>query len=209
LCFRLLVSPILDVEIVESMQGVPPSTSAEIIGALQRAVQAHNKGNLDEAEGLYRLVLKKDESNFPALNMLGILQGQRRNFGEATLFFERALQVNPRSAEACANLGNLYFQQGNLERAAASYARSLAIKPDFVLAHSNYAGVLRSLGRPQEALSHSEKALAAQPNFVNALNNRANALFDCSATRTLSPITPKPSRSRRRCRRLGSDAGIV
>jgi protein O-GlcNAc transferase len=167
-----------DVEIVEPMQGVPPSTSAEIIGVLQRAVQAHNKGNLDEAEGLYRLVLKKDENNFPALNMLGILQGQRRNFGEATRFFERALQVNPRSAEACANLGHLYFQQGNLERAAASYARSLAIKPDFALAHSNYAGVLRSLGRPQEALSHCEKALAAQPNFVNALNNRANALFD-------------------------------
>jgi protein O-GlcNAc transferase len=178
LCLRLLASPILDVEIVEPMQGVPPSTSAEIIGVLQRAVQAHNKGNLDEAEGLYRLVLKKDESNFTALNMLGILQGQRRNFGEATLFFERALQVNPRSAEACANLGHLYFQQGNLERAAATYARSLAIKPDFALAHSNYAGVLRSLGRAEEALSHCEKALAAQPNFVNALNNRANALFD-------------------------------
>jgi protein O-GlcNAc transferase len=160
------------------MQGVPPSTSAEIIGDLQRAVQAHNKGNLNEAEGLYRLVLKKDENNFPALNMLGILQGQRRNFGEATLLFERALKVDPRSAEACANLGHLHFQQGNLERAAASYARSLAIKPDFALAHSNYSGVLRSLGRPQEALSHCEKALAAQPNFVNALNNRANALFD-------------------------------
>jgi protein O-GlcNAc transferase len=160
------------------MQGVPRPPSAEILGALQRAVQAHNRGNVEEAEALYRSVLKSDQHNFPALNMLGILQGQRRNFAEAIALLEQALKVNPQSPEVYANLGHIYFQSGNLPQAAASYTKALAIKPDFALAHSNYSGVLRSLGRPQEALSHCDKALAAQPNFVNALNNRANVLFD-------------------------------
>jgi protein O-GlcNAc transferase len=160
------------------MQGVPRPPSADILAALQRAVQAHNRGNVAEAEALYRSVLAVDESNFPALNMLGILQGQRRNFAEAIILLKRASKVNPQSAEAYANLGHIYFQGGDLRQAAASYTQAIAIKPDFALAHSNYSGVLRSLGRLQEALSHCDKALAAQPNFVNALNNRANVLFD-------------------------------
>jgi protein O-GlcNAc transferase len=160
------------------MQGASRPPSAEIFGALQRGVQAHNRGNVAEAEALYRSVLRSDPHNFPALNMLGILQSQRGNFAEAITLLERALKVNPQSADAYANLAHIYFQSGNLQQAAASYVRAIAIKPDFALAHSNYSGVLRSLGRLQEALSHCDQALAAQPNFVNALNNRANVLFD-------------------------------
>jgi protein O-GlcNAc transferase len=154
---------------------LPP---ADLLGALQRAVQAHGRGNLVEAEALYQLVLTHDKRQFDALNMLGVLHGQRRNYDEAVRLVERALGVNPRSAEAYANLGRLQFEMGELQRAAASYAKSLAIKPDFALAHSNYSALLRTLRRPQEALSHCDKALAAQPNFVNALSNRGNALFD-------------------------------
>ncbi len=160
------------------MQGVPRPTPAEIFGVLQRAVQAHNRGNVAEAEALYRSVLTSDQNNFPALNMLGILQGQRRNFAEAIVLLDRALKVNPQSADVHANLAHIYFQSGDLQQAAASYTKALTIKPDFALAHSNYSGVLRSLGRLDDALSHCDKALAAQPNFVNALNNRANVLFD-------------------------------
>ncbi len=160
------------------MQGVPRPLSPEMLGALQRAVQAHNKGSLDEAKTLYNHVLANDNGNFAALNMLGILLGQQRNYDEAIRLIERALKVNPQSAEACANLAHLHFEKGELEQAAAGYLRALAIKPDFALAHSNYSGVLRSLGRPHEALSHCDQALTAQPNFVNALNNRGNALFD-------------------------------
>jgi predicted O-linked N-acetylglucosamine transferase (SPINDLY family) len=141
--------------------------------------------------------------------MLGILQGQRRNYGEAILLIERALKVNPQSAEAYANLGHLHFQKGELQLAASNYAKSLAIKPDFAMAHSNYAGVLRSLGRHHDALSHCDKALAAQPNFVNALNNRANVLFDLqryqealagySSTISLAPQMPQAWLGRGNC----------
>jgi predicted O-linked N-acetylglucosamine transferase (SPINDLY family) len=156
----------------------PRNPSAEILDALRRAMRAHNAGNLGEAETLYNLVLAYDKRQFDALNMLGIVHGQRRNYDEAIRLIERAIKVNPRSAEAYANLGRVQFAMGEPQRAAASYAKSLTIKPDFTMAHSNFAAVLRGLKRPQESLAHCDKALAARPDYAEALNNRGNALFD-------------------------------
>ena len=83
------------------MSKTPPqrdsrNPSAEILDALRRAMRAHNAGNLGEAETLYNLVLAYDKRQFDALNMLGIVHGQRRNYQEAIRLIERAIKVNPR-----------------------------------------------------------------------------------------------------------------
>ncbi len=150
----------------------------EVLDALSRAMRAHNTGNLAEAEALYNLALTHDSRQFDALNMLGILYAQRRNYEAAARTIERALKVNPHSAEAFANLGRVQFEMGDVQRASDSYARAIAIKPDFIMAHSNFAAVLRRLERPQEALAHCDIALAKRPDYIEALNNRGNALFD-------------------------------
>ncbi len=150
----------------------------EVLDAISRAMRAHSAGNLGEAEALYNLVLTHDSRQFDALNMLGIVYAQRRNYEAAARTIERALKVNPHSAEAFANLGRVRFEMGDPQRAAESYARAIAIKPDFIMAHSNFAAVLRRLERPQEALAHCDIALAKRPDYVEALNNRGNALFD-------------------------------
>src|ERR1700689_3572524 len=148
--------------------------SVNLLDTLNRGLRAHNAGDLGEAEALYNLVLTHDKKQFDALNMLGIVHGQRRNHTEAIRFIERALKVNPRSAEAYANLGRVQFEMGEPRRAVATYTKAIALKPDFTMAHSNVAAALRSLGRLQEALTHCDAALASHPDYVDALINRAN-----------------------------------
>jgi len=150
----------------------------DVLDALNRAMTAHRAGNLAEVEACCNFILARDKRQFDALNMLAIVNAQRRNYDEAVRLIERALRVNPRSAQAYVNLGRVQYEMGAPQRAAASYAKAIAIDPEFGLAHSNFAALLRTLGRLEEALDHCDRALASHAGNVEALNNRGGVLFD-------------------------------
>lgn len=145
---------------------------------LQRAVAAHQAGNLAEAERLYKAVLATDKNQFDALHMLGIIEGQRGNYSEALRRISKALRIQPNSAEAHANLGRIHGALQDYPRAAADYQKALALNPRFALAHNNFSIVLRRLGRDEEALVHCDKAIEIEPRYSDAWNNRGNVLFD-------------------------------
>jgi len=58
------------------LHGVSSRPRADVTAVLGQAVAAHQAGNLARAESLYQLVLSKDEKQFDALHMLGVLAGQ-------------------------------------------------------------------------------------------------------------------------------------
>ena len=149
-----------------------------VIEALQRAMRAHSAGNLVQAEQLYNVVLAADRQQFDALHMLGIVQCQRGNFGEAVGLFTRALKVRPRSADAHANLGRAQIELGLPEQAAASYQQALVDQSEFRGGAEQLQHHPAQNRTAADALAQCDKALALQPDYPNALNNRANALFD-------------------------------
>ena len=64
--------------------------------ALQRGVAAHKEGNLQDAERLYRTILKAHPNHPDANHNLGVL-AVSVNKAEASLpLFEAALKANPR-----------------------------------------------------------------------------------------------------------------
>ena len=65
------------------------------MAALNRAISAHQAGNLSEAQALYKAVLAHDKHQFDALHMLGVLEGQLGNFEEADHLIRRALKIDP------------------------------------------------------------------------------------------------------------------
>ncbi|HMC16393.1 MAG TPA: tetratricopeptide repeat protein [Albitalea sp.] len=155
-------------------QQVPPQLAAKS----RRAIELHQRGELDAAAALYQQILATMPTHFDALHLLGVIKGQRNEFAVAVQLFERALQVNPNSAAAFNNFGNVLQALGRYSQALASYDRSLALRPDNPKGLMHRGNVLRKLSRPVDALTSYERALALKPDYADALIHRADALVD-------------------------------
>jgi tetratricopeptide (TPR) repeat protein len=143
---------------------------------LQRAIQKHQLGELDQAERLYNAVLATQPSNFEAWHRQGILQFQQRRNDEASRSLSAAVRAAPTRAAAWSDLGVVRATMGRLEEAVACYDEAIALKPNHAGALSNKGNALVALKRPRDALASYDRALAVKPDFVDALNNRGGLL---------------------------------
>ena len=127
-----------------------------------QAAALHQRGQLAEAEHLYRQVIKAVPKAFPPLHMLGVLKAQQGKAEEAEGLIAAALALNPRDGSALANYGNVLTLLGRFEEALQSYDRAMAVAPDAETLR-NRAHALQSLNRPGEALASYDAALQRDP----------------------------------------------
>jgi tetratricopeptide (TPR) repeat protein len=62
---------------------------------LEEAILLHKKGQLKEAEKLYKSILKSSSSNFEVIHLLGIIKIQLKQFEEAIVWLNKAISINP------------------------------------------------------------------------------------------------------------------
>jgi tetratricopeptide (TPR) repeat protein len=154
------------------------NASAPNLSRMQR--QAHSSfrgGNLDKAERLCAGILEYRPDDFDALQLLGVLNLQRRRLVEALRFLSQALRVNSGSADAMSNLGLALHATGRFEEAVASYRNALLLAPDHPEILYNLANAFLELGGIDEALASYDDVLAKNPSHVGALVNRGNTLL--------------------------------
>ena len=158
--------------------GAPASLrrNAATADLINQALDAHRRGQLTEAEGLYRVVLSRDPTSFDALHLLGVIQGQRSHHAEAIALLSQALEIRPTDAAAHCNLGMALRGSGQSRDAVASFDRALQIDPDHLAALSNRGDALRDLGDWEAALASYNRALRLRPEQIEALYHRADAL---------------------------------
>jgi protein O-GlcNAc transferase len=142
----------------------------------REAMAAHQAGRLDEAEGLYRRILKSDNRQFPVLMMLGMLSGQRGRLEEAERFLRDALAINSGNADAQFNYGNALLGLQRPDEAFETFGRALSLDPSRAEAHLNRGGILMSQGRYDEALASFDAAIRINRDYGDAYCNRGNAL---------------------------------
>jgi predicted O-linked N-acetylglucosamine transferase (SPINDLY family) len=155
---------------------LPPDPT--IVPLLRRAFESYQAGQLAEAERVYRDILARDPRNFPALNMLGVIAAQRRDYDGAIGHLTRASRANPSAIEVHINLGRIQAECRDYPAAVASLARALAINPRHPLANNNYGATLSQLKRMEEALLHLQRATAAAPDYFDAWHNQGNVLSE-------------------------------
>src|ERR1043165_5257392 len=73
-----------------------------------QALALHQRGQLGEAERLYRQVLAKDRNHLDVLNLLGVLALQTGRNEEAIALIGRALARNDRVADFHNNIAEAY-----------------------------------------------------------------------------------------------------
>lgn len=133
---------------------------------LKRAMGAHQQGDLDAAETLYREILELRVAQPDAMHYLGVLCHQRGRSDEAVDLIQTALRITPRHPDAHNNLGNVFKETGRLAEAEACYRRALECGPDHYNAMNNLAVVLEAQERPEEAFQAYAKLLELAPNFA-------------------------------------------
>jgi len=137
-----------------------------VVGLLNAGFQAHQRGELQSADALYRSVLDIDPSHIDALHLSGLCAAQAGNLPRAQALFKQVLQAQPLHAPAWNNLGNVHLAQGNREQAMLHYERSRAADPNYPDAMFNQALLLLDVVRFDEAISALNALLALQPGFA-------------------------------------------
>ena len=140
----------------------------------RQALGSFQQGDLDKAERLCTGILEYRQDDFDALQILGLLNLQRRRPNEALGFLSKAMEVNC-SADAMSNLGLALHAAGRFEEAAANHRNALMLAPGHPEILYNLGNACSELGRIDEALANYDEVLAKNPGHAGTLVNRGNA----------------------------------
>ncbi len=165
-------------------------SEANLNSLIQLAVQKSKSGQWDEAESIYKQILKtfhsqaatfhaqdnlKDLYDLIIINLGDILQKQGK-LEEAIKLYQEVLDFNPNHAKVYNNLGNIFQQQGKLNKAIECYHQALKIKPDYALVHNNLGNAIKAQDNLDKAIECYQKALKILPSAAEIHYNLGAAL---------------------------------
>jgi len=178
--------------------------------ALLKATSHIKKGEIVEAEKLYRAVLKMFPNNKRAQKGLVTLtkasQSTSRqdppheiinqlvnlyNENQLVEVIEQATSLTkqyPKAFIVWNILGTAAAQTGKLEKAINSFEKAISLKPNYAEAHNNFGNALKEQGRLEEAIEAFHKALSLKPGFAEAYRNIGNALKDVKFNHSIPEI---------------------
>lgn len=144
--------------------------------AIRTAGRYFQSGNLEEAEHIYREILKYHPDNIDAYNNLGSILQEKGELDEAISCYRKAIELDPDFAGAYYNLGDVLQEKGELDEAIICYGKAIEFAPQFVWAYNNLANALVTRKQSGKALFYYQKAIGLDPNFIQAYINLGNVL---------------------------------
>lgn len=135
---------------------------------LNDAIELHRQGRIDEAEAGYRAWLEQHPDDVDGLLALGMLRGQRGDFGEGAQLLERVQALSPGDPEVQLVLASLRFCEGDHEAAQRGFRTALALDPNLQGAHAGLGQIELMRGNRAEAERLFRTALRAgeEPNAL-------------------------------------------
>lgn len=135
----------------------------------QEAFRLHQSGRLQEAAQGYQAVLAESPDHFDALQLLGAIALQNRQYAEALDWLDDALAIEPNNAAVLCNRGAGLHHLHRYPEALASYRRAIQHHPKSFEAHRNLGECLRLGGYYEDAVQSYRRAAALNPKHVETL----------------------------------------
>jgi protein O-GlcNAc transferase len=157
------------------VEGSLTATGAEN-EVLQRASAALQRGDLQEAELLFKTILQTQPRHVAALNLLGIVLTQLGRFAEAETYLLRALNEYPNSDATLSNYGIVLKALNRRAEAVERFTQALAVNPAAAQTWHARGMALSELNRHDSAIGDFEKAIALSPQLIEAFYYRATSL---------------------------------
>ena len=149
----------------------------DLTAILEAALTHQQEGRLDQAETIYRKVLKIDPSDSSAIHLLGTLMQRRGNFDEAISLIGKAILLSPKVADYHANIAAVYLAAGRPLEAASHAKTALKIDADNFDAAYNLGNALFALGDVEASVKMFQRSLELDPanqacwtNYLFTLN---------------------------------------
>jgi TolA-binding protein len=139
--------------------------------------QSEEKGDIAEAERLYRLLMKSDPADASAPFNLGNMLRVNGRYVEAEAAFRTATRVDPEYAQAWYNLGDLLDDQGRPDTAIECLRKALRVAPDYADAMFNLALLLQRKNQYMEAAEYWRRYLTSDCQSEWATRARRSLKF--------------------------------
>lgn len=149
---------------------------ATINDDFQTALAALQLGKFEDAERLFKGVLRVQPKHVGALNLMGVVLMQCGRFVEAGDYFRRALQQNANSDVTLYNYGVVLKALNRPAEALVQFDKALQINSSVAETWNNRGTALNDLKRYEEAIGDFKKALALNPRYAEALYNQGRSL---------------------------------
>lgn len=144
--------------------------------SLTQALRLHESGKLQDAEALYRDILRHDPKHADTLRLLATALFQQQRAEEGKAFMRQSLTLNPNQPEAHLNLAIVCREQGQLEESLRHADAALQCNPRYPEAHYLRGAIMVALGYAQEGIHAFDTCLAYAPSHPSALNDKGIAL---------------------------------
>lgn len=120
-----------------------------IQSALELAIQAHQKGNLKDAENNYQTILQADPNHTDANHNLGLLIRQKYNAEMAIPFLEKALEINKNEEQYWISYIETLIEANYLDKASNTIdeAMKLGVNRERVLPLSIHIIEIKTTGQ--------------------------------------------------------------
>jgi tetratricopeptide (TPR) repeat protein len=152
------------------------SREASLNAELQAGIEHHKAGQIDEAETIYRGLLKKVPHQPNALHLLGLIETQRGRPARGVELIGEALPALEKAPQIHLDLGSALRLCDRREEAVEKFRDALALKADYLEAHIALGSTLGEMGNFEAAVSHCRTAAAIDPASLNARLTLAAAL---------------------------------
>jgi predicted O-linked N-acetylglucosamine transferase (SPINDLY family) len=138
---------------------------------LKKAIDLHQKNELEQAQNLYEKILEQEPKNFEATHLLACLNMQIKNFDYAFKLINRTININPLHHAPHNNLGVMYKELKEYEKAIKAFTKAIELNPNYAEAYNNLAISLKNMKLYEEAIKNFNKAIELKKNYAEAYNN--------------------------------------
>lgn len=138
------------------------------------AIRFQQSGYLQQAEEIYRKILREQPYNAQAYFVLGSIRRTKGQLDDAIVYFQKAIELNPEYGDAYTDLGSALQAKGQIDRAINYYQKALELNPEHGIALYNLGSAFHEKGHLENAILYYQRALKSNPDAL-AYNNLGSA----------------------------------
>ena len=152
--------------------------NSNLISLLNQCVKYIQNQNLDAAESLLTKIIHAHPKNIDALNILGVLHKDKRQYSQSLIFFNKALKLATQNSNLWYNIGLVYSETDEFHKAIFYYTKAIELDKFNCNAWINKGHALVKIYNYKEALYAYDQVVVIAPHDDEAWRFRGIALHE-------------------------------
>lgn len=148
----------------------------KLIGLLSKDKASGNITNTPEIITHSLTISSEAASQAKELKDAGDISFRANNLGQAELYYQQSIEINPNQPAAYNNRGIALYYLQRADEALKNYDHAITLNPGYAQAYYNRGIALNSMQRWDEALVSYDHAIALNPAYIEAHYNRGLVL---------------------------------